>query len=65
MMLAAEAKIARLEIALKEIQLHNRLLNDRDMYLYDIVEWGLGKVKDYPDPALRHNHDRTGTCRQE
>jgi hypothetical protein len=39
----------RMVLTLKELQQFNRLRNDIDAYLYELVEWGLGNKDKHPD----------------
>ncbi len=42
--------IIQAEIALAEIIKHNKIENDLQSYLYDVADWGLGKLKYKPNP---------------
>lgn len=48
---AALAECERMETALRELVWHNPLHHDFDSYLYDLAQWGLGKVERRPDPG--------------
>lgn len=37
--------------ALKILLEFNRIRNDLDAYLFDIIQWGLGDIQDRPDKS--------------
>lgn len=47
--LLLELKKAR--VALAELKKYNRLRNNRDAYLWDIIEWATGEMEEKPEPA--------------
>lgn len=47
----AAGRIRQLEEILAEIKSFNGLRNDRDAYLYDLIEWGQGIEAEKPTAA--------------